>query len=418
MTKKHKIIQVQSNFMPNKKLLIKMLGALLLLSFYSKQGYCQKGYVTGYIVTPSNDTIQTPIKQNDLGKNLCIYIDSLGKSCLGTRETVKSFATSDKRMFRQIRFDDKKKPVEAYFEVLADGKINLYSYRGRFFVQKDNGEVKELLNTVVDGINDKGANYIRNKKEYVGLLKFLLADSTTPLPEVATIDLIKKDLVKLIRIYNEGESYIQELNKQKYRPTVKFGIEALFATDIYRFYFPSTWYIDEYRGQFLLPGIGGSIKYQFTAHLSLNSAVRLKYLNYSIYKSYGAESSQRYYTLKNNFFTLAVPLIINYQLTNLPFHPYAGFGIQIEKSFLKNSVCIEEANSYSASDFYTHERQTNFANPINTYLAFELGADKPVGKCSLILKAQYLIDNSFLNSKIASQFYHQSGLQLVFGVQF
>lgn len=404
--------------MPNKTLTYKVLYTLVFFAFLSVKGYGQKGYVPGYIISPTNDTIQTKIKLNDSEKNRCVYLDPSGKSCIGNQESVKEFAVSGGRTFRYIKSDDAKNTVEAYFEVLVKGKINLFSYKERFFVQKANGKIKELLNTIEKGTTERGVNYVRNKKEYVGLLKYLLSDATTTIPDVTSIDLIKKDLIQTIRIYNEGETYILELNRLRYKPNVKFGIEVLLARDNYKFRFLSESFVDNYNGPFFLPGIGGTVKYQFHRHLSVNSGARVKYLDYSIYKSFGVESSKRYYTLKNNFITMSIPITLDWQLNNLAFRPFVGTGFQFEKSFMKNTTYLEEQNKYSTLDFYTYEYRTNFSNPINFHWIVELGGNTTIGKLSFNLKAQYLMDISILNSQIYRQFYHKSGLQLVFGLMF
>ncbi len=388
------------------------------LFFHSVETFSQKGFYPGYIISPANDTIQVRIKLGELNKNQCVYIDPSGKNCIGNPETVKSFAVSDGRKFRYLKFEGTKNPVDAYFEVLVEGKMNLFAFKDRFFVQKDNDEIYELLNTEESGVNEKGVNYIKKKQEYFGLLKFLLSDATTSISDLMYLDYGEKDLIRVIRIYNEGEAYIQELDRQKYKPNFKFGIEALYASDNYKFRFPSDSFADEYEGRFLLPGVGGVVKCQFTRQLLVSSGVRLKYLDYSIYKSYGGEFSRRYYTLKNNYFTLSIPLILDRQFDNLSFHPCVGLGLQIEKSFLKNNTCLEESNNYSGTDFYTYENQADFLHPFNLYWTVEVGGNPTIGKLSLNIKAQYLMDISAINSAADGQFYHKSGLQLILGVMF
>jgi hypothetical protein len=397
-----------------------VLMCLLLLFLLSAKSYGQKGYSSGYIISPTNDTTQVKIKLNELDKNQCVYLDLSSKNCIGDPGKVKAFSVSVGRSFRYMKFKDSINAIDAYFEVLVEGKINLFSFRERLFVQKDNGEIHELVDTEEYGVNENGADYFRKKREYVGLLKYLLSDATTVVPEIESLDYSKTELKKVIRIYNEGETYIQELNKLKYKRNFKFGIEALFSRDNYKFWFPSDLYTDEYNGQFLLSGIGGTLKYQFSKHLLVNSGLRLKYLDFSIYKLYGVEleSSKRYYALKNSIFTLSIPIIIEYQFGNQFFHPVAGFGVQFERNFLKNTTCLEESNKYSATDFYTYEHQAKFLNPINTYWTIELGGSPTIGKHSFNLKAQYLMDISILNSQIDRQFYHKSGLQLIFGLMF
>lgn len=397
-----------------------VLMCFLLLFLLLAKSYGQKGYSPGYIISPANDTTQVKIKLSELDKNQCVYLDLFSKNCIGTRETVKAFSVSDGRSFQYVKFKNTSNTIEAYFEVLVEGKINLFSFRKRLFVQKDIGVMHELVDTEENGVSENGANYFRKKREYVGLLKYLLFDATTVVPEIESLDYSKTELKRVIRIYNEGETYIQELNKLKYKPNFKFGIEALFSSDNYKFWFPSDLYTDEYNGQFLLSGIGGTLKYQFSKHLLISSGLRLKYLDFSICKLYGVEleSSKRYYTLKNNIFALSIPLIIDYQFNNLHFRPVAGFGFQFEKNFLRNATCLEESNKYSATDFYTYERQAKFSNPINTYLTVEFGGNPTIGKHSFNLKAQYLMDISILNLQIDSQFYHKSGLQLIFGIMF
>lgn len=402
----------------NKSLLFKVLCVLLFLYSYSKKGYSQKGFSSGYVVTQANDTIKAQIKLSDLDKNQCVYLDSSGKNLIANPEIIKAFGILGGRAFLFMSLDSIKNPVQAYFEVLAKGKMNLYFFSKRFFVQKNNGTVYELLSTEENKYTKEGTNYIRNKKEYIGLMRFLLSDSKTAMPDLTDIDFTRNDLLKVVRIYNEGESYIQELNRLKYKPNFRFGIEAVVASDNYKFRFPSKSFIDEYKGTFLSPGIGLTAKYQFTRHLSVNSGVRTKYVDYSIFKMYGAESSKRYYTLKNNFITLSVPVVMDCQFDKLPFRPYAGLGVQVEKNFQKSTTCLEESTTYTAADFYTYEYRTNFSNPINSYWIAEIGGNPVIGKISFIVKAQYLMSLPVVNPNEESQFYHQSGLQLILGVTF
>jgi hypothetical protein len=400
--------------MPKKYLFYRMLCICITFFFYSKNSYGQRGYVPGYIISPTNDTIQTRIKISDLKINQCTYIDRSGTSCTGTPETVEKFAVSNGRKFRYIKFENKENPFETYFEVLVEGKINLFTYQGRYFVQKGNSAVIELLNT-----KDERTLYVRNKKEYIGVLLFLLSDATTSMPDVTKINLDRDIIVKIIRIYNEGEPYIQELKQLEYKPNFKFGFEALFARDSYRFRFPSIYTnVDEYNNHFFVPGVGGAVKYQFSKYLLLSSGVRLKYLDYSLYQSYSFDFLKRFYTLKNNFVILSVPIILDCQFDNLSFHPFVGVGLQLEKSFMKNTICLMETNVSSVSDYSTYELRTNFSNLFNTYWTVELGGGKPIGKHYYSIKIQYLNGVSILNTNNSSQFFHESGLQLIFGVVF
>lgn len=392
-----------------------ILGLIFISTLKS---FGQKGYFPGYIVSNLNDTIQVKIKIINQEKNGCVYIDLNGKNCTVDPATVKAFAVKDGRQYRYLKYDNQSNGVDAYFEVLESGDICLFSYKERFFIQKNNGEIIELRNTIEDISRENGTNFIRNKREYVGILKFLLSDSKSPIPDFTDIDLVKNDLLKVVRIYNEGETYIQELNRLKYKPTFRFGIEAVFASDNYKFRFPSKSFIDQYNGAFLSPGIGLIAKCQFTRHLSVNSGVRAKYVDYSIFKMYGAESSKRYYTLKNNFVTLSVPVVMDCQFDKLPFRPYAGLGIQVEKNFQKSTTCLEESTTYTTADFYTSEYRTNFSNPINSHGIAELGVNPVIGKLSFIVKAQYLMSLPVVNQNKESQFYHQSGLQMILGVTF
>lgn len=392
-----------------------ILGLIFISTLKS---FGQKGYFPGYIVSNLNDTIQVKIKIINQEKNGCVYIDLNGKNCTVDPVTVNAFAVKDGRQYRYLKYDNQSNGVDAYFEVLESGDICLFSYKERFFIQKNNGEIIELRNTIEDISRENGTNFIRNKREYVGILKFLLSDSKSPIPDLTDIDLAKKDLLKVVRIYNEGETYLEELNRLKYKRNFTFGIEALVASDNYKFRFPSKSFIDEYKGTFLSSGIGLTAKCQFTKHVSVNSGVRVKYLDYSIFKMYGVELSKRYYTLKNDFLTLSLPVIMDCQFDQMTYRPYVGLGVQIEKNFQKNHNCIEESTSYSVTDFYTHEYRTNFLNPINSYWIVEFGVNPVIRKLSFIVKAQYLMSLPVVNSNEECQFYHQSGLQLILGITF
>lgn len=384
----------------------------------SLKGFGQKGYFPGYIVSNFNDTIPVKIKITNQEKNSCVYIDLNDKTCTADPATVKAFAIKDGRQYRYLKYDHQSNGVDAYFEVLVSGRICLFSYNKRLFIQKNNGEIIELLNTIEDIARENGTNFIRNKREYVGILKFLLSDSEYTILDLTDIDLAKKDLIQIIRIYNEGERFVQELEKQKYKPYFKIGIELLLANEKFRFRFPSIKYSDEYQGQFLLPGLGLKLKYQYTPNFSLNTGVQMKYLDYSIYKSYGSETLLRYYTLKNNFVSFELPLLIEYELNKLELHPSIGFGAQIEKSFSNNTSCLEETNFSSNSDIFSYEHQSLFSNPVNSYLMFKIGGFKDIGKNSVNINIQFIKDISDLNSKIDNQFYHKSGFKLSCGVMF
>lgn len=197
----------------------------------------------GYIITMDGDTIYGEIKQRVPWKNSksCIFraaanekpVEYMPFDILSYR-----FEKGKYYISKMVPVGDKKEPM--FLEFLVEGEANLYVYRDmekdHYLVERKGQPLVELKNEkkVVEREDGFYASYSR---EYIGALRYLFSDYQSLYPEINSLKLEDKDLIKFAKDFHakacEGEKCIVyekkfHLQKMKVRFAPVVGMNVAF----------------------------------------------------------------------------------------------------------------------------------------------------------------------------------------------
>jgi hypothetical protein len=206
----------------------------------------QSDFRSGYIVTNNNDTLYGLIdyKGSSANKHECLFKENKkAKQQKYTPDEIAAYRFTDSKYYvsRLINTGEKEEPV--FLEYLINGIVNIYSYRDlngeHYFIEKDKGKIvnlKEESKEVIVGLT----SYLKETKEYRGVLKYLLKDSPTISSEIDQTNLNHKSLIKLASDYHtqmcsDRSCIIYERKPTKIKfefgPLIGYNVESLAASN-------------------------------------------------------------------------------------------------------------------------------------------------------------------------------------------
>ncbi|MDJ0645549.1 MAG: hypothetical protein QNJ57_06135 [Flavobacteriaceae bacterium] len=204
---------------------------LLILLFYSFiQIYSQSDFRKGFIVTKTGDTIMgyVDFKESVQRFSVCHFkTNENGEAKVYKPPTINAYGFLNDRQYISREIKDESTDLELVFlEVLVRGKVTLYKYRNRYYVDKDNSQFIGL--TYPERNVKIGGKYFKKKSpKPVGILRYLLADCKKIKSKINKISLIEKQLTLLIEEYNNCVNEYSVSYKEK-KPWIKtsFGISV------------------------------------------------------------------------------------------------------------------------------------------------------------------------------------------------
>ena len=218
---------------------------LLLLYLSDLQG--QTLFRPGYVITNENDTLHGLIDYRGDTRNAkrCDFKADLNSSVQEfTPFTIKGYRFVDSKYYisRSIRINDQE--VQIFLEYLVNGISDLYFYadisQNHYFIEKSDGKLIELTNQSRT-ISVEGIDYIKESKNFVGLLKIAFNDCPQLFPLINRAKFENKSLIDISKRYHDikcnGEKciiYEKQLPVMRYRfaPFVSMNNTLLKFTDI------------------------------------------------------------------------------------------------------------------------------------------------------------------------------------------
>jgi hypothetical protein len=168
----------------------------------------QTDFRPGYVNTNENDTLHGLIDYRGDSRNakICVFKEnetSASREYLPGQIKAYRFLESKYYISKNIPVNETKKDL--FMEFLVNGIADLYYYRdvndSHYFIEKRDGQLFELKNT--EGIIKKDdMPYFRQKKEYVGLLKYAFADCPQLFKTIDNSTLGSKSLVSITKKYH------------------------------------------------------------------------------------------------------------------------------------------------------------------------------------------------------------------------
>ncbi|NJK97383.1 MAG: hypothetical protein HC905_22945, partial [Bacteroidales bacterium] len=181
-----------------------LLSAILLFSLYA-YSIAQNEWLSGYVLKTNQDTLFGFIENTGNKSNSfeCHFRKDLsGEIQIYKPQDIIGYRYNDGKFFLSRKIVDKNGESQVFLEFLINGKIKMYHLgdeTDRYFVEKDT-MFYELLNTEEIVKQDYG-EYLRKKKEYLGILNHLMNDGDMT-NKISSLNFSAKSLIKISEEYH------------------------------------------------------------------------------------------------------------------------------------------------------------------------------------------------------------------------
>jgi hypothetical protein len=190
-------------------LLSKVCLLFLILLFYLFDLQGQTLFQPGYVITNENDTLHGLIDYRGDTRNArrCDYKADLNSDVQEyTPLTLKGYRFTDGKYYVSKIVKSNDKEVQLFLEYLVNGISDLYFYadisQNHYFIEKAGEELIELTNERKI-ISVEGKDYIRDSKNFVGLLKYAYGDCPQIFPLINKARFENKSLIDITKRYHD-----------------------------------------------------------------------------------------------------------------------------------------------------------------------------------------------------------------------
>jgi hypothetical protein len=215
--------------------MIKLYTTLLLL-LCSCMAFAQSQFRSGYIVTLTGDTLSgfVDYKESRASNKFCSFKQNEGGNPqqFGI-DDIRAYGFRNDKAYeaKSIQKKDEER-VKAFVEVLVKGRLNLYFYESRFFVEKNLDQLLELKNQEEETyINN--TRVVKRSNEHIATLNTLMIECQSLLDKIEEVSLSQRSLVTLVKNYNDcvapGENVT--LKEEKKWLVAKAGIAGAANTE-------------------------------------------------------------------------------------------------------------------------------------------------------------------------------------------
>ncbi len=362
---------------------------LLFLAFYLliiSNPLAQSNFKSGYVVTLQLDTIRGMIKEQDpyFGFDKCIFKkngDDVEQ--LFNPGDIKAFRFDNDRYYVTYQINEK----AVFIEEVLSGSISLYKYEEQYWIRVGNDF--KLLENSIEIVESNGTRRKREKKEYVGILNYILSDCTTLSNQILNTKLLERSLTDLLISYYKctDERYIYYKENLKWT-SFSFGFLAGMTATKFKLTDNSDYYIPSANWDtYLSPTIGVFGRFGFPkVNRKLGFEVGLNYLQA---ENNGYASSAFYFSRdtvvkskKNHYINksslLKVPLSVRYKLGNRSVGPTVSGGLNI--TFILSNENSTQTEEYDLGVITNYEEPIFEAKSFYPGLFLAVGLEKSIAK--------------------------------------
>jgi hypothetical protein len=363
-----------------------ILAALFFFAIFELTA--QSDFRKGYIIKNNNDTLWGLIdyKGNKANARICIYKkDNESEKQIFTPEEIKNYRFTDNKYYISKSVDIGTKTKQLFLEFLINGVVDIYYYRDNlgehYLIDNGTDNLYELKNEKREIIiND--IKYLKDSKEYIGMLKYYFKESPSISQKAETIDLSHKSLISITHDYHnevctneECIIYEKKLPNNKKRIGILIGLNGLsfvqgkFTEGYYYMrnsqfgfnVFPSIGFF--YKKN--LPYLNERISFQYECTYS-----RVKLQTYNTYVLY-PDNLTYLNDIRLTHNTLSNTGFFKYEIPKGKIRPTFQIGASVNLSYSTNYLRNEEVKYSTGEIFYT---KRNYDSPFeNLNLGFVCG---------------------------------------------
>jgi len=180
---------------------------LIFICFCFIGAHSQNNWETGYIITSQNDTIYGFIDNRDTKSNSkqCFFkISKENQQQDLTPNDIKAYRFINGKYYIAKTIENFNNNQPVFLEYIVHSSIDFYHYRDNknyYYIEKD-GKLYELKNTESIIKNESGTTYLKEGREYLGVLGVLLQDANMN-KEIQTYSLDNKSLISIAQKYED-----------------------------------------------------------------------------------------------------------------------------------------------------------------------------------------------------------------------
>ncbi len=204
-----------------------VLSVLLLLTLICS---AQRDFREGFVIKQPGDTLYGLINYRGGSRDYttCIFKQSGDiETKIYAPEDISGFGFPGDRLFVSKIVDTVAvDTLKTFIEVLVRGAVSLYTYNGKYFLQKKDAPLYELAIVKSEILKD-GQKAIIVTKKYLGILSMVLSDCEEAREMIPNVTLDERPLTKLVEVYNICvNSPYETILSGKPRVKVSFGLSA------------------------------------------------------------------------------------------------------------------------------------------------------------------------------------------------
>jgi hypothetical protein len=313
------------------------------------QIFAQRDMKPGYIITNEDDTVygQIDFQLESYNAENCFFLKANESNPKVYKPgDIKAYSITDDRFYvsEKVKINDIDK--EVFLELLVKGKVNIYFLAPEYYFIENNQNSIHILENTEKIVVHNGQRYIKDGKEYIGVLNTYMQDCPDVWHEITTLRLDQNNLIKLATDYQNkvcpGEKCIIYSKKQP-KNIFRIGLAAGCNYNYIKLKMDPF----NYTGSNWAPGIMTGMEFNIytkgiSERLSLSTGFYYSVVkqNFLLYR----ENFIPYkidYTSKNYL----VDFMINYTYPKYRIKPFLGLGILYFK-ISKNSVVTTYSNHY------------------------------------------------------------------------
>ena len=353
----------------------KLLLILIVVSSFYGKIHGQSEFRKGIVVTNKGDTLKGLITYREGARRFkdCSFKKTKDSDVtVYAADQIHSYGFENDAYYVSKSIEtDNGESEKVFFEVLVMGKLILYRFSQRFFVEKSEMGLHELINTKSEVIVSN-VSYSKESKKHIGVLIILTNDCKGFKKTLSEVKINEKELTELVERYNNcsgGESVSFKKDKPWFK--AQFGLVVGLNSSQLNFSGNNAanplLNSDFDRANSIMPGI---IIDLFTPRInekfSFNTGLFYLSSNHKSFdQSFGPSDQKTRTEIAVNLKQLKIPIALKYTFREKGVAPYINGGLSYAIKLEASSNYIIEREANNVVNTFEGESEELTMNPLS-----------------------------------------------------
>lgn len=215
--------------------MVKELFFLFVFVLLTNMSFAQADFREGFIINLSNDTVPGFINNRGNLKTLkkCRFKPHMDSDFIDySPDDIQAFRIFDGGYYVSMDIDRDGQTERVFIEKLVEGIIDVYFFsalnEGYYLMETEDEKLYELKNSKIEVTNDDGT-YLRDKKEYIYALRYLMQDSPKSVRKLDNLSFSSNAMIDIAQAYHNDvcEDYdCIVYTKEKIKAKLSIGMHA------------------------------------------------------------------------------------------------------------------------------------------------------------------------------------------------